>query len=60
MARSFTSVAAMKNLYLCEKIVPRIAPALQEIIGGQNDRSVTHPREYILEGLQPSGPLKKS
>ena len=47
---------AMKNLYLSEKFVLRIAPALQELIGGRKIEVMPALENIFLEGLQPSGP----
>jgi hypothetical protein len=49
--------AAVKNLYLCEKFVPRIAPALQELVGARTTEVMPTLENIFLEGLQPSGPL---
>jgi hypothetical protein len=39
---------AAKDLYISKKFVPRIAPDLQILVGGKNDRSFAHPGEYFL------------
>ena len=49
----------MKNLYLCKKFVPRIAPALQELVGARTTEVLPTLENIFLEGLQPSGPLQK-
>ena len=50
---------AVKNLYLCKKTVPRIAPALQELVGARTTEVLPILENVFLEGLQPSGPLQK-
>ena len=50
--------AAVKNLYLCEKIAPRIAPALQELVGARTTEELPALENIFLEGLQPSGPVQ--
>jgi hypothetical protein len=49
--------AAVKNLYLCGKIVAHIAPALQEFVGGRTTELLPTLENIFLEGLQRSGPL---
>ena len=49
--------AALKNLYLCEKFEPRIAPALQELVGGRTTEALPTLENIFLEGLRPSRPL---
>ena len=48
----FTTV---KNLYLSEKFAQRIAPALQELVGGRTTKVLPTLQNLFLEGLQPSG-----
>ena len=48
--------SAVKNLYLSEKIAPRIAPALQEVVGDSTLEVLPTLQNIFLEGLQPSGP----
>jgi len=52
--RPFTAV---KNLYLCKEFVPRIAPALQELIGGRTTEGLPTLENIFLEGFQPLGRL---
>ncbi|KAF8502730.1 hypothetical protein F5888DRAFT_1904330 [Russula emetica] len=49
--------AAVKNLYLLKGIVPRIAPALQELVGGRTTEVLPTLENIFLEGFQASGPL---
>ena len=49
--------AALKNLYLCKKIVPRIAPALRELVGARTTEVLPSLENIFLEGFQLSGPL---
>jgi F-box-like len=51
--------AAVKNLHLCEQIVPRLAPALQELVGARTTEVLPTLENMFLEGLQPSGPLQE-
>ena len=52
--------AAVKNLYLCtKKTVPRIAPALQELVGARTTEVLPILENIFSEGLQPSGPLQE-
>ena len=51
--------AAVKNLYLCEKIAPRIGPALQELVGARTTEELPTLENIFLEGLQPSGPVQE-
>jgi len=46
----------VKNLYLSKQFAPRIAPALQEIIGGRTEAFPTL-QNIFLEGFQPSEPV---
>ena len=49
--------AAVKNLHLCKKFAPRIAPALQELVGGRTTEVLPALENILLEGFQPSEPL---
>jgi hypothetical protein len=51
--------AAAKNLYLCERIAPRIAPALQELVGARTTEELPTLENIFLEGFQPSGPVQE-
>ncbi len=51
--------AAVKNLYLSKEFAPRIAPALQELVGGRTAEVLPTLENIFLEGLQPSGPLQE-
>jgi hypothetical protein len=53
------SFVAVKNLYLSEEFVPRIAPALQELVGGRTTESLPTLENIFLEGLQTSGRIEK-
>ena len=48
---------AVKNLYLCKEFVPRIAPTLQELVGGGTAEVLPTLENIFLEGFQPSGSL---
>ena len=50
--------AAVKSLYLCEKIIPHIAPALQELVGDRTTEVLPTLENIFLETLQPPGPLQ--
>ena len=49
--------AAVENLYVCEEFVPRIAPALQELVGGRMREALPTLENIFLDGFQLSGPL---
>jgi len=51
--------AAVKNLYLSKEFAPRIAPALQELVGGRTTEVLPTLKNIFLEGLQPSAPLQE-
>jgi hypothetical protein len=51
------SFVAVKNLYLSEEIVPRIAPALQELVGGRTTDVLPTLENILLQWFQPSGLL---
>ena len=51
------SFVAVKNLYLSKSIVPHIAHALQELVGGRTAEVLPSLENVFLEGFQPSGPL---
>ena len=50
---------AVKNLYLCEEIAPRIMPALQELVGGRTTEVLPTLQNIFLEVLQPSGSVQE-
>ena len=50
---------AVKNLYLCKKFVPRVAPALQELVGARTTEVLPTLENIFLEGFEPSGPLEE-
>jgi hypothetical protein len=50
---------AVKDLYLSEKFVPRVVPALQELSGSRATEVLPTLQQIFLEGLQPSGPVPK-
>jgi hypothetical protein len=56
LLRPFVSV---KNLYLSEEYVPRIAPALQELVGGRTTEVLPTLENIFLRKFQTSGPLHK-
>jgi hypothetical protein len=49
--------AALKNLYISKGFVPRIAPALQELVGERSTEVLPTLENIFLEEFQPSGPL---
>ena len=51
--------AVVKNLYLCKKTAPYIAPAKQELVGARTTEVLPTLENIFLEGLQPSRPLQK-
>jgi hypothetical protein len=50
---------AVKNLYLSEEFVPRIAPALQELVGGRTTEVLPTLENIFSRVFQPSGPIHK-
>jgi hypothetical protein len=50
---------AAKNLYVSEQFVPRIAPALQELVGDRTTEVLPFLKSIFLEGHQPSGPVQE-
>jgi hypothetical protein len=57
LLRPFT--AAMKNLYLSEKIALRIGPALQELVEGRTTEVLPTLENIFLERLESSGPVQE-
>ena len=53
----FHPFVAVKNLYICEKFVPRIAPALQELVEGRTTEVFPTLENIFLEGFRPPSPL---
>jgi hypothetical protein len=51
------SFVAVKNLYLSEEYVSRIAPALQELVGRRTTEVLPTLKEIFLEGFLPLRPL---
>jgi hypothetical protein len=51
------SFVAVKNLYLSDEFGPRIAPALQALVGGRTTEGLPTLENVFLQGFQPSGPL---
>jgi len=54
---SLRSFVAVKNLYLSEEFGPRIAPALQKLVGERTAEVLPTLENIFLQGFQPSGPL---
>src|SRR6267154_1463621 len=50
---------AVKNLYICKEFAPRIAPALEELVGARTTEVLPTLETIFLEGLQQSGPLQE-
>jgi hypothetical protein len=48
---------AVKNFYISEKIVPLIAPALQELVGDRVTEALPALECLFLDGLRASGPV---
>jgi hypothetical protein len=49
---------AVKDLYISEKIVPFIAPALQELVGDRVTEALPALECLFLDGLRASGPVR--
>ena len=56
---AFHLFSTTKNLYLSEEFSPRIAPALQELVGGGTTEVLLTLRSLFLE-VQPSGPVQEA
>lgn len=50
----------VKDLYLSWKLVPHIAPALQELVEETVTEVLPALNNYLWEGLNPSGPVKEA
>jgi hypothetical protein len=57
LLQPFTSV---KNLYLSKEFAPRIAPSLQELVGGREKEALPALQELFLEEIHLSRPVKKA
>ena len=55
--RPFTAV---KNLYLSKELARRVAPSLQELVGGRVTESLPSLQSLFLEELQPSGLVEEA
>jgi hypothetical protein len=51
---------AVKNLYLSKEFAPRIAPSLQELVGGRTTEVLPALQSLFLEELHPSGPFEEA
>jgi len=49
----------VKNLYVSEDFVPRILPALQELVGSRATEVLPNLQNIFLEGHEPSGPVQE-
>jgi hypothetical protein len=56
LLHGFTTV---RNLFLSEKVAPRVVPALQELVGGRTTEVLPSLQNIFIEGLQPSGPVQE-
>jgi len=56
----FDPFTAVKNLYLSEGVVPRIAPSLQELVGGRVTGVLPALESLFLEEPHSSGPVDES
>jgi hypothetical protein len=50
---------AVKNVYLSKEFVPRIVPALKELVGGRATEVLPNLQNIFLQGLEPSGPVQE-
>ena len=55
----FHLFTGVKNLYLSEIYAPRIASALQELVGGRRTEVLPILQHIYLEGLKPSEPIQE-
>ena len=53
------SFVAVKNLYVSEEFLPRIGPALQELVGGRMTEVLPNLENIFLQGFQQWIPLHK-
>jgi hypothetical protein len=51
--------SAVRNLYLHKESVPRIVPALQELVGVRETEVLPTLQNIFLEGLRSSGPFQE-
>jgi hypothetical protein len=51
---------AMKNLYLSKEFTPRIAPALQELVGERVVEILPALQRLFLEEVNPAGPVQEA
>jgi hypothetical protein len=51
---------AVKNFYISSRLIPRIAPALQELVGERVTEVLPSLQTLFLEGPLPSGPVQES
>jgi hypothetical protein len=49
----FQQFVAVKNLHLSNEFVPRIGPALQELVGGRTTEFLPTLENIFLRGFQP-------
>ena len=56
----FLPFTVVKNLYLSKKIAPRIAAALQELIGGGTAEVLPSLENIFVEELESSGPFREN
>jgi len=49
----------VKGFYLCKKFTPRIAPTLQELVGGRVTEVLPTLQSLFLEEIHPSGPVQE-
>jgi hypothetical protein len=53
------SFVAVKNLYIFEELAPRIAPALQELVGARTMEVLPTLENIFLLEITPSGPIQE-
>jgi len=56
----FHPFTGVKNLYLSKKFAPRIAPSLQELVGGRTTEVLPALQSLFLEELRSSGPVEEA
>jgi hypothetical protein len=49
----------VKNIFLSEKIAPRVVPALQELVGSKATEVLPTLQNVFIEWLRPSGPVQE-
>jgi hypothetical protein len=60
MVGTFGFICRRERVLLCKKFAPRIAPALQELVGERATEVLPTLQSFFLEELYPSGPVQEN